>query len=69
MKKEIKKLIAIQRNYEESAIFLYFEDKTYSRIDCDLSKTTNKDAIIMYGKYGAILERDQKIKEAKNLFK
>ena len=69
MKKTTKTLIGIVRNQPEEAIFLYFKDGSYSRIDCDLDQTSDEDAIYMYSKYGAILERDQKIKIASNKLK
>ena len=64
MKKTTKQLIGIVRNYEEEAIFLYFKDGTMYRLDCDLSTTTDEEAITYYSKYGDILERDVKIKNA-----
>ncbi len=66
MKKKQKQLIGIVRNEEESAIFLYFKDATMYRLDCDLSQTSDADVIYHYNKYGDILERDQKIKNAVN---
>lgn len=68
MKKTTKQLIRIVRNYEEEAIFLYFKDQTMYRLDCDLSMTTDEEAINYYSKYSDLLERDIKIKNAvKNL--
>jgi len=69
MKKGQKKLIGIVRNYTEEAIFLYFSDGTYCRIDCDTDMTTDEDAILQYQKYGDILERNQKITNAVNKIK
>lgn len=63
MKKQ-KQLIGIVRNYDESALFLYFKDQTMYRLDCDLTQTTDEEAINYYSKYGDILERDLKIKNA-----
>lgn len=64
MKKGTKKLVGIVRNYTEEAIFLYFKDGTYCRIDCDTDMTTDEEAILHYQKYGDILERNQKISNA-----
>jgi hypothetical protein len=64
MKKTTKQLIGIVRNYEEEALFLYFKDGTMYRLDCDLNQTTDQEAINYYSKYGNILERDIKIKNA-----
>jgi len=69
MKKGQKKLIGIVRNYTEEAIFLYFKDGTYSRIDCDTDMTTDEEAIQHYEKYGDILERNSKIMNMVNKLK
>jgi hypothetical protein len=63
MKKQ-KQLINIIRNYDEGALFLYFKDQTMYRLDCDLNQTTDQEAINYYSKYGDLLERDIKIKNA-----
>lgn len=65
MKKKQKQLIGIVRNQVESAIFLYFTNGIY-RHDCNLDETTDEDVINHYNKYGDILERDIKIKNAVN---
>ena len=69
MKKGTKKLIGIVRNYTEEAIFLYFKDGTYSRIDCDTDMTTDEEAIQYYEKYGDVLERNSKIMNMVNKLK
>lgn len=66
MRKKQKELIGIVRNEVESAIFLYFKDATMYRLDCDLTQTSDEDVILHYNKYGEILERDIKIKNAVN---
>jgi hypothetical protein len=62
MKKGTRTLIGIVRNYDEEAIFLYFKDGTYSRVDCNVDITTDEEAIQHYQKYGDILERNYKVK-------
>lgn len=64
MKKGTKTIIGIIRNYDEEAIFIYFKDGTYSRIDCDTDMTTDEEAILFYEKYGDILERNYKVKNS-----
>jgi hypothetical protein len=65
MKQKQKQLIGIVRNNIEGAIFLYFREGIY-RHDCNLDETTDEDVINHYNKYGDILERDIKIKNAVN---
>ena len=69
MKRKTKTLIGIVRNEIESAIFLYFNDNTIYRLDCDLNMTTDEEAINYYSKWSDILDRDQKIKTAINKLK
>lgn len=56
-----KTLIGILENKEENAFFLYFKDGHYTRVD---NVKTADEAIAYYERWGAILEREYKLKQA-----